>query len=96
MHRMLTVGILLAAKLMDDRYFNNAYYAKVSQIVIAAVLSGGRTLCIPHELLSVRMTYSCIHCFARECRPSGICLSCRYVKHGFGVSRSKKLSYLLS
>lgn len=29
-HRMLTVGTMLAAKLMDDRYFNNAYYAKVS------------------------------------------------------------------
>lgn len=40
-HRMLTVGILLAAKLMDDRYFNNAYYAKVSQLVPAAAHSRG-------------------------------------------------------
>lgn len=28
-HRLLTVGIMLAAKLMDDRYYNNAYYAKI-------------------------------------------------------------------
>jgi hypothetical protein len=27
-HRLLITGVLLAAKLMDDNYFNNAYYAK--------------------------------------------------------------------
>ncbi len=31
-HRLLITGILLAAKLMDDNYFNNAYYAKVSAV----------------------------------------------------------------
>ena len=31
-HRLLITGVLLAAKLMDDNYFNNAYYAKVSFI----------------------------------------------------------------
>lgn len=34
-HRMLTVGTMLAAKLMDDRYFNNAYYAKVSFVPVS-------------------------------------------------------------
>jgi len=29
---MLTVGTMLAAKLMDDRYFNNAYYAKIGGV----------------------------------------------------------------
>ena len=29
-HRLLITGVLLAAKLMDDNYFNNAYYAKAS------------------------------------------------------------------
>jgi Cyclin len=28
-HRLLLTGVLLAAKLMDDRYYSNAYYAKV-------------------------------------------------------------------
>jgi Cyclin len=28
-HRLLLTGVLLAAKLMDDHYYNNAYYAKV-------------------------------------------------------------------
>ena len=31
-HRLLITGVLLAAKLMDDNYFNNAYYAKVSAL----------------------------------------------------------------
>lgn len=33
-HRLLTVGIMLAAKLMDDRYFNNAYYAKIGGVTL--------------------------------------------------------------
>ena len=36
-HRLLITGILLAAKLMDDNYFNNAYYAKVSAQCIASL-----------------------------------------------------------
>lgn len=28
-HRLLLTGAMLAAKLMDDHYYNNAYYAKV-------------------------------------------------------------------
>lgn len=34
-HRLLTVGIMLAAKLMDDRYYNNAYYAKIGGFSLA-------------------------------------------------------------
>lgn len=30
-HRLAITGVLLAAKLMDDNYFNNTYYAKVRQ-----------------------------------------------------------------
>ena len=35
-HRLLITGILLAAKLMDDNYFNNAYYAKVGVLHLPA------------------------------------------------------------
>lgn len=28
-HRLLLTGIMLAAKLTDDHYYNNAYYARV-------------------------------------------------------------------
>lgn len=28
-HRLLLTGVLVSAKFLDDRYFNNAYYAKV-------------------------------------------------------------------
>lgn len=31
-HRLLLSGTMLAAKLMDDHYYNNAYYAKVGGI----------------------------------------------------------------
>lgn len=28
-HRLLLTGVLISAKFLDDRYFNNAFYAKV-------------------------------------------------------------------
>jgi hypothetical protein len=31
-HRLLLTSVLLAAKLTDDDYFNNAYYAKVGAL----------------------------------------------------------------
>lgn len=30
-HRLLIVCVLVAAKFLDDHFYNNAYYAKVSQ-----------------------------------------------------------------
>lgn len=32
MHRLLITAVLVAAKFLDDSYFNNAYYAKVGGI----------------------------------------------------------------
>lgn len=29
-HRLVLTGVLISAKFLDDRYFNNAFYAKVS------------------------------------------------------------------
>lgn len=31
-HRLLVTAVMLAAKLMDDKYYNNAYYAKIGGI----------------------------------------------------------------
>lgn len=31
-HRLLLTAVMLAAKLMDDKYYNNAYYAKIGGI----------------------------------------------------------------
>ncbi len=28
-HRLVLTGVLISAKFLDDRYFNNAFYAKV-------------------------------------------------------------------
>ena len=34
-HRLLITAVMLAAKLMDDKYYNNAYYAKIGGVAIA-------------------------------------------------------------
>lgn len=34
-HRLLLTGVLLSAKFLDDRYFNNAFYAKVGGVSTA-------------------------------------------------------------
>jgi len=31
-HRLLITAVMLAAKLMDDKYYNNAYYAKIGGV----------------------------------------------------------------
>ncbi|KAK9816746.1 hypothetical protein WJX72_004508 [[Myrmecia] bisecta] len=36
-HRMVVTSVLLAAKLTDDNYFNNAYYAKIGGISTAEI-----------------------------------------------------------
>ncbi|DBB05646.1 TPA: hypothetical protein ACH3X1_012263 [Trebouxia sp. C0004] len=33
-HRLLITAVMLAAKLMDDKYYNNAYYAKIGGVAI--------------------------------------------------------------
>lgn len=37
-HRLLLTGVLISAKFLDDRYFNNAFYAKVGSARFAAIL----------------------------------------------------------
>jgi hypothetical protein len=32
-HRLVLTGVLISAKFLDDRYFNNAFYAKVGLAV---------------------------------------------------------------
>jgi hypothetical protein len=36
-HRLLLTGVLISAKFLDDRYFNNAFYAKVGSDGLRAV-----------------------------------------------------------
>jgi hypothetical protein len=31
-HRLVLTGVLISAKFLDDRYFNNAFYAKVGAL----------------------------------------------------------------
>jgi len=31
-HRLVLTGVLISAKFLDDRYFNNAFYAKVCRL----------------------------------------------------------------
>lgn len=33
-HRLLITAVMLAAKLMDDKYYNNAYYAKIGGVAV--------------------------------------------------------------
>lgn len=37
-HRLLLTGVMLAAKLMDDKYYNNSYYAKVGLGLLSFVV----------------------------------------------------------
>ena len=48
-HRLLITGVLLAAKLMDDNYFNNAYYAKASSADVIVDCVGWHLLSSPEE-----------------------------------------------
>lgn len=91
-HRMLTVGILLAAKLMDDRYFNNAYYAKVSLILPAAAHLGGLHVLSAFRM-GCRLSGRPAHAFpcSLESADPVTSSSCRYVEHhSASVDRSNR------
>lgn len=59
-HRLMLTGVLLAAKLMDDHYYNNAYYAKVLNETPHAVLQIVQppTECVPGPELKHGSMYS--------------------------------------
>jgi hypothetical protein len=43
-HRLVLTGVLISAKFLDDRYFNNAFYAKVRRLA-------AQTLVVPWVFL---------------------------------------------
>lgn len=46
-HRLVLTGVLISAKFLDDRYFNNAFYAKVCRHADCVCPGGGVALLLP-------------------------------------------------
>ena len=67
-HRLVLTGVLISAKFLDDRYFNNAFYAKVrlpEQTVVVSWLFScpllpAASLCWCHA--HQHSWYDCVHC----------------------------------
>lgn len=63
-HRLVLTGVLISAKFLDDRYFNNAFYAKVGMGVgVVGCVGGTHSRRLPQPSGPWRQQH---HCGARQ------------------------------